>query len=432
MDFPRAPLPRMARVRQQLPDEHLPDVAGAVRDALTQGGLRDRIKPGRRVAITAGSRGIANIQAVIRTVAEEIRSAGAEPFVVPAMGSHGGATVEGQRAVLAEYGITEAEVGAPILATMDTFTVGHLDVGTACYMDRHAWEGDAVVIVGRIKAHTAFRGDIESGLCKMLSIGLGKQRGAETVHARGLKDTVPEVASVLLGSGKVALGLGLVENAYHKLHTVQAVGPDAFHATDAELLKLANGLLPRVPFDHLDLLIVDELGKNVSGSGMDYNIVGMWRRIGGEKRPDFNQIAVLNITPQSEGNGLGVGIAGFTNRRVFDQLDLQKTYMNGLTSGALEASKIPIVMASDREACEAALKAANPSGPPRVAWIKNTLELEGLLVSEALLPEVAEISTLVVDGEAADLACDASGRFVREGGRVLLTSEAGAAVAARG
>jgi hypothetical protein len=417
----------MARVRQELPDEHIEDVAGAVRDALAAGGLRERVKPGQRVAITAGSRGIANIQLVIRTVVEELRGVGAEPFVVPAMGSHGGATVEGQRAVLAEYGITEAEVGAPILATMDTHTVGHLDDGTPCYMDRHAWQGDAVVIIGRVKAHTAFRADIESGLCKMLAIGLGKQRGAETNHARGLAETIPAVASVLLASGKVALGLGLVENAFHKLHTIRAAAPDAFHQTDRELLTLSNTLLPRIPFDHLDLLIVDEIGKNVSGSGMDYNVVGMWRRLGGEKRPDFTRIAVLCITPQSEGNGLGAGIADFTTRRLFDQIDLQKTYMNGLTAGALEASKIPIVMASDRESCEAALKAANAKGAPRVAWIKNTLELQELLVSEALLPEVAGVATLVVDGEPAELAFDQDGAFVREGGRVLLSTEAGVA-----
>lgn len=423
MELPRMPLPRMARVRQQLPDEHVPDVAGAVRAALVQGRLSSRVSPGQRIAITAGSRGIANIATVIKTVVGELRAAGAEPFVVPAMGSHGGATVAGQRAVLAEYGITEAEVGAPVLATMDTTTVGHLDDGTPCYMDRHAWEADGVVVVGRVKAHTAFRSDIESGLCKMLAIGLGKQRGAETNHARGLKETIPAVASVLLASGKVLMGLGLVENAYHKLHTIRPAAPEQFHDTDRSLLVLANSLLPRVPFDELHLLIVDELGKNLSGSGMDYNVVGMWRRIGGEKRPNFQRIAVLNITPQSEGNGLGVGIADFTTRRVFEQLDLQKTYMNGLTAGAYDAIKIPVVMASDREACEAALKAANPSGPLRVAWIKNTLELQELLVSEALLPEVAEMPTLVVDGPPADLASDGTGAFVREGGRVLLTSE---------
>lgn len=428
MDLPRAPLPRMARVRQQLPDEHLPDVAAAVRAALAEDGLSQRVRPGQRVAITAGSRGIADIQTVIRAVVEELRAVGAEPFVVPAMGSHGGATVEGQRAVLAEYGITEAEVGAPILATMDTVEIGRLEDGTPCYMDRHAWEGDAVVIVGRVKAHTAFRAEIESGLCKMLAIGLGKQRGAETNHARGLAETIPAVASVILGTGKVALGLGLVENAYHKLHTIRATGPDGFHAADRDLLRLANSLLPRVPFDELDLLIVDELGKNVSGSGMDYNVVGMWRRIGGERRPFFKRIAVLSITPQSEGNALGMGIADFTTCRLFDQLDLQKTYMNGLTANAYDAIKIPIVMASDLEACEAALKAANTAEPPRVAWIKNTLELQELLVSEALLPEVEAIPTLVADGPVSELATDDNGSFVRERGRVLLASEAGAAV----
>jgi hypothetical protein len=236
------------------------------------------------------------------------------------------------------------------------------------------------------------------------------------------------VAEVILGTGKVALGLGLVENAYHKLHTIRATGSDGFHATDRELLRLANGLLPRVPFDELDLLIVDELGKNVSGSGMDYNVVGMWRRIGGEKRPFFKRIAVLGITPQSEGNALGMGIADFTTRRLFEQLDLQKTYMNGLTANAYDAIKIPVVVASDLEACEAALKAANTSRPARVAWIKNTLELQELLVSEALLPEVEAIDTLAVEGPPADLATDEAGNFVRERGRVLLASEAGATV----
>jgi hypothetical protein len=423
MDLPRATLPRMVRVRQQLPDEFLPDVAGAVRDALAAGRLRERVRPGQRIAITAGSRGISNIALVVRTCIEELKAVGAEPFVVPAMGSHGGATPDGQRAVLAEYGITETEVGAPILATMDTHTVGHLDDGTPCYMDLHAWGADGVLVVGRVKAHTAFRAEIESGLCKMLAIGLGKQRGAEANHARGLARTIPEVASVLLASGKVTLGLGLVENAYHKLHTVRAAGPDEFHETDRALLKLANVLLPRVPFETLDLLIVDQIGKNVSGSGMDYNVVGMWRRIGGEQRPDYARIVVLGITPQSEGNGMGMGIANFTTQRLFDQLDLQKTYMNGLTANAYDAIKIPIIMPSDLAACEAALKAALTTAPARVVWIRNTLELDEMLVSEALLPEIAGVASLVVDGEPAEFAIDGHGNFVREAGRVLLARE---------
>lgn len=420
MELPRAPLPRMTRVRQNLPDDHLPDVAAAVREALRSGGLAHRVTPGQRVAITAGSRGIVDIATVVKTVAEELRAIGAEPFVVPAMGSHGGATVEGQRAILAEYGITEAEIGAPILATMDTVVVGTLDDGTPCYLDRNAHEADAIVVVGRVKAHTAFRSDIESGLCKMVAIGLGKQRGAETIHARGLKDTIPAVARVSLGTGKIALGLGLVENAYHKLHTVRATGPDGFHATDRDLLTLANSLLPRVPFDELDLLIVDELGKNISGSGMDYNIVGMWRRIGGEKRPFYKRIAVLNITHQSEGNGLGVGIADFTTRRLFDQLDLQKTYMNGLTAGALDAIRIPVVLASDRECLEVALKSANAGDAPRVVWIRNTLDLQEMLVSEALLDKVRATPTLAVEGAPDALAFAGDGTLSREDARPVL------------
>ena len=413
MEFPRAPLPKMVRVRQTLPSDQIADVAAAVREALGQAGLATRVAAGQRIAITAGSRGIADIQLVIATVVDELRRLGAEPFVVPAMGSHGGATVEGQRAVLSEYGITEAEVGAPILATMETVELGRLDDGTPVYLDRNAYEADGIVVVGRVKAHTAFRGDVESGLCKMTAIGLGKQRGAETVHARGLRETIVEAARVTIERSRLVLGLALVENAAHRLHTIRAVTPDRFHDTDRELLRLANDLLPRVPFEELDVLVVDRLGKNISGSGMDYNVVGMWRRIGGEKRPFYKRIVVLDITPESEGNGLGIGIADFTTRRLFEQLDLHKTYMNGLTSGALDAIRIPIILSDDREAIEVALKSANPSGPPRIAWIKNTLDLGEIYVSEGLLPEVAARPTLTPEGEPSRWPFDEQGRAVR-------------------
>jgi hypothetical protein len=423
MELPRMALPRMVAVRQELPNEHLEDVAAAVKAALAEGGLAGRVESGQSIAITAGSRGIADIPLVISTVVAAVREAGGEPFVVPAMGSHGGATVEGQRGILSEYGVTEREVGAPIRATMETVVVGQLDDGTEVHLDRNAAEADGIIVVGRVKAHTAFRGEIESGLCKMTAIGLGKQRGAQTVHGRGLKETIPEVARVALGSSRIIFGLALVENAYHQLHTVRAAAPDRFHDTDRELLKVANELLPRVPFDELDLLIVGELGKNISGSGMDYNVVGMWRRIGGDKRPLYKRIAVLDITAESEGNGLGVGIADFTTRRLFDKLDLSKGYMNGLTAGAIDAIKLPVILGSDREALEVALKSVNPSGPPRVVWIKNTLALEEMLVSEGLLPEVEQTPTLVVAGEPASLDFDGDGTLVREG--------VGVAVAAR-
>ncbi len=257
MEFPRAPLPRMVRVRQTLPAEHISDVALAVREALTRGDFGQRVTRGQRIAITAGSRGVADIEVVIGTVVSELRALGAEPFIVPAMGSHGGATPEGQRALLAEYGITERETGASVLATMETVVVGELDDGTPIHLDRNAHEADGIVVVGRVKAHTGFRGDIESGLCKMTAIGLGKQRGAETIHGRGLRETIPAAARVTLGTGKVILGLALVENAAHKLHTIRAAAPEQFHETDSELLVLANQLLPRVPFEELDVLVVD-------------------------------------------------------------------------------------------------------------------------------------------------------------------------------
>ncbi|MBA2447076.1 MAG: DUF2088 domain-containing protein, partial [Chloroflexi bacterium] len=405
MPLPRAEIPQMVSVRQELPRERLDDVAGAVRQAFARGGVGERVRAGQRIAITAGSRGIADIQLVIATVVAELRRLGAEPFVVPAMGSHGGATVEGQRGVLAEYGITEREVGAPVLASMETVVIGQLEDGTSVHLDKHAHDADGIVVVGRVKPHTAFRGDIESGLCKMTAIGLGKQRGAQAIHARGLRDSIPEVARVTLARANVVLGLALVENAYHQLHTIEQANPGEFHDTDRRLLVVANGLLARVPFDELDVLVVGELGKNISGSGMDYNVVGMWRRIGGEKRPLYKRVVVLDITPESEGNGLGIGIADFTTRRLFTKLDLGKGYMNALTANAPETVKIPVILESDREAIEVALHSSN-SRAPRVVWIKNTLALEELLVSEALLPDVAGLPTLSVAGEPGPLAFD--------------------------
>jgi hypothetical protein len=402
--YPSLPIPRFFKIRQPLPGDHLADVAATVRAELDRLGLGSRLlKPGWSVAITAGSRGIADIPLVIRTVAEVVRGAGAEPFVVPAMGSHGGATPTGQRHVLAEYGITEHTVGAPIRATMDTVELGRLPDGTVVHFDAYAAAADATIVVNRVKAHTAFRGEIESGLCKMTAIGLGKQPGAEQVHAHGLRETIPLAASLSLERNNVVAGLALVENAAHELAIVRATLPTRFVDTDRELLKKANTYLPRIPFDHLHLLVVGWLGKNISGSGMDYNVVGMWRRIGGEQVPNFERIAVLDLTPESDGNGLGVGIADFTTRRLFAQLDLEKMYMNGLTASALAAIKIPIVLESDRQALGVALHSTGHGADARVAIVRSTLDLHDLWVSEALADEVAADRRLEVLGAVTDL-----------------------------
>ncbi|HEY0582633.1 MAG TPA: DUF362 domain-containing protein [Chloroflexota bacterium] len=403
-DYPRLALPRFVHVRQELPGDHVQDVAANVRAELARIGLAQRLQPGWSVAITAGSRGIADIPLVIRSVAEVVREAGAEPFVVPAMGSHGGATPDGQRHVLAEYGITEQSVGAPIRATMDTVELGRLPSGAVVHFDAHAARANATIVVNRVKAHTAFRGDIESGLCKMTAVGLGKQRGAEQIHAHGLREHIPLGASVALERANIVAGLALVENAAHQLAVVRATLPGGFLETDRQLLRTANSFMPRVPFDHLHLLVVGWLGKNLSGSGMDYNVVGMWRRIGGEPVPDFERIAVLDITDESDGNGLGVGIADFTTRRLYDKLDLSKMYMNGLTANALAAIKVPIVMDSDRQALEVALHSVGQSSTARVAIVRSTLELDEVWVSEALLDEVEANPRLHVLGPPAPLA----------------------------
>ena len=411
-DYPRLPLPRFFGVRQAMPHTRVTDVATAVRAELERIGLRKRLpKPGSSVAITAGSRGIADIALVIRTVAEAVRAAGGEPFVVPAMGSHGGATVDGQRHVLAEYGITEQSIGAPIRATMDTVELGTLPSGARVHFDAHAAAADATIVVGRVKAHTAFRGEIESGLCKMTAVGLGKQPGAEQMHAFGLREHIPLAASLSLAKSNVVAGLALVENAAHELAVIRATLPDGFLSTDRELLRTANEYLPRVPFDHLHLLVVGWLGKNISGSGMDYNVVGMWRRIGGEQVPNFERIVVLDLTPESDGNGLGVGIADFTTRRLYDKLDLAKMYMNGLTGNALAAIKIPIVLDTDRVAMEVALHSLGRSADARIAIVRSTLDLEEVWCSAALEAEVAANPRLERRGPLADLAFSATGEL---------------------
>ncbi|MER3406063.1 MAG: hypothetical protein C4289_13615, partial [Chloroflexota bacterium] len=305
-------------------------------------------------------------------------------------GSHGGATAEGQLEVLAGYGITEATMDCPILSSMDTVVLGTTPGGAAVHMDRNAYSADHTIVVGRVKAHTAFRGPIESGLCKMIAVGLGKQRGAEEMHAGGLGENIPPAAALAIERANILLGVAIVENSYDHTHTIRVVPPEKIHDTDRELLVLANSLLPRVPFDELDTLIVDWIGKNISGSGMDYNIIGMWRRIGGPRIPDYKRIVVLDLTPESHGNGLGVGAADFTTKKLVQKLDLRKMYMNCLTSNAIDAGKIPIALESDREAIEAGIKAAGVRhlAEARVVRIKNTLQLEELQVSEALLDQV--------------------------------------------
>ena len=405
-------MPRLARIRQRFPAEAIDDVPAAVHAAVIESGVATRLQPGAQVAITAGSRGIARIPTILAALVSSLRGLGAEPFVVPAMGSHGGATAEGQRSVLAGYGITEATVGAPVRSTMDVVQLGTTPQGVPVYMDRYAAQADGIVVAGRVKPHTGFRASIESGLCKMLAIGLGKQRGAEAIHARGLAENIPAVAAVAIAAAPVAMGLAIVENSYEQPYRIVGAPPERIHETDRELLVNAKALLPRIPFDDLDVLIVDWLGKNISGSGMDPNVIGLWRRLGGERRPDYRRIFVRDITPESHGNALGVGWADFTTRRLVEQIDYDAMYMNCLTANAPDVGRVPITLANDRVAVAAALKTAGAADTPRLARVHSTLQLEHLSVSEALLPEVTVNPHVEVLSAPVPMEFDAAGNLV--------------------
>ena len=414
MNFPRSPLPDVALVRRHFPTQHVEDVAGEVRDQLARVGLAKRVQPGQRIALTAGSRGVANIALILKTIGEELKKLDARPFIVPAMGSHGGATAEGQVELIAEYGITEKALGIPILASMETVILGETPFGAKVHMDRNAYEADGVILVGRIKNHTSFRASIESGLCKMMAIGLGKQRGAESIHDHGIARNIPEAARVMLATGKIVAGVGMVENAYHQTYKIVATPPEKIVETDMEMLVLASRLMPRVPFDELDVLVVDWMGKNISGSGMDPNVVGMWRGTNeAPSLPIYKRVVVLNVTPESHGNCVGLAAADFTTRKLMNQFDENKTYWNALTAGDPWAARTPMVLETDVEAVEVALRSASlEGGDPLLVRIKDTLDLEEFYVTAPLLERLSGSPEYEVLRDLAPMRRDGSGNLL--------------------
>ena len=400
-------LPRMYRIRQKLDPPVVADVAAAVRAEIAKLDLRGRLKPGGRVAVTGGSRGVANIAAILRATCDSLKTLGANPFIVPAMGSHGGGTAEGQREVLARYKVTPESMGVSILSSMETVEIGRMSWGLPVLVDRHATEADHIVLVNRVKPHTNFRCHVESGLMKMLVIGLGKHQGALLAHRAavdiGLDRMVPEVGRYSLGKLPILFGLGTVENARHQTARVQAMLPEVLEETEARLLKEAWSLLGRIPFDFLHLLIVDEIGKEISGTGMDPNVIGrMYFHPNEEpKIPRYIRILVRDLTARTAGNAVGMGLADFGTRRLAGKVNFHYTYTNALTGLSTMRSKMPIIFETDREAIQGALKTIGLTDPPdaKVARIRNTLALEHLQVSEALLPEIRERSDLeILDG----------------------------------
>ena len=385
--------PRMLRVRQTAQGTAINDVASVVREKISKLGLGKRVKPGQTIAITAGSRGITDINLITRAVVDECKSLGLAPFIVPAMGSHGGATADGQRQILETYGITEGAMGCPIRSSMEVVCIGNVkEIPVFC--DRNAWEADHIAVVGRVKAHTDFEGEIESGLFKMMAIGLGKQEGAQHYHRAGMDygyaEIFPTVGRKVLETARVLFGLAIVENACQETSRVESVLPADFWETEKSLLIQSNNLAAHLPFDNLDLLIVDEIGKEISGTGMDPSVIGrpLAQRI--PVKPKIRWVFVRDMSVQSDGNALGLGMADFTTKRLVDRIDYPRTLVNAITAANPNGARVPLTLANDKEVIEVALGmiGLTPPDRARLIRIKNTLQLTEIEVSESLLDEV--------------------------------------------
>lgn len=382
----------MVRVEQRFAAPELDDVPQAVHTALNEAGVLSRVSEGDRVAIAVGSRGVADIPILVRETAHAVRQRGAHPFIVPAMGSHGGATPEGQIEVLKQLGVTEASVGAPIVSGMDVVELGRLANGLPVYTDRRAYEADKIIVINRIKPHTAFRGPVESGLMKMITIGLGKQRGAEAAHAYSFKymaEHVLDMANLVLAKAPIIFGLGMLENAYDRPAKIVAIPAEKLAEIEPQLLLEAKALMPKILFDPIDVLIVDEIGKDISGDGMDPNITGRYATPYASGGPEVSRIVVLGLTEKTHGNANGLGTADITTRRAFEAIDWPQGYANALTSTVVSVIKVPMFLETDELAIKAAIKTCNAFDlrQVRIVRIRNTLRLKELWISESLLPE---------------------------------------------
>jgi hypothetical protein len=406
---------QLVKIRQRFDRGYLNDPGGAVRSQLSA--LDAAIRPGMRIAIAAGSRGIDNLALVVKEISDGIQARGAQPFVVPAMGSHGGATAEGQAAILKSYGITDATIGAPVRSTMDVVELPRGDLSFRIFMDRYAYESDGVILVNRIKPHTDFHGRYESGLMKMVLIGLGKLEGASAVHdfgIYGLRELIAPGAAQVLSTGKILAGVALVENAFHETLHVELLDAAAIPREEPRLLAMAKRHMPRLPVADVDVLVVDRMGKDISGVGIDPNITG---RIGvaGEHdaaAPRVGAMMVCELTAQTHGNAIGVGLADVITRRLFAGIDYDATYANVVTSSFLERGKIPVVAETDRDAFDIALRSCGhvPPGHERIVRILDTLHLEEVYVSPAIVDEISEREQIEIIGPGPKLF-DEAGRL---------------------
>jgi hypothetical protein len=386
-------IPRLVKIRQNFERPVVHDVEGVLLDRLSSSHVLNRVLPNMSIAIGVGSRGISNQPSILQTLIRELKAKRAEPFIFPAMGSHGGATADGQQNLLARMGITEQAMGAPIRSTMDVVDMGTAENGLTAWFDAYAAAADGIVLVNRIKPHVSFRGKYESGLMKMIAIGLGKQKGAEACHQLGMERMVDNIVAVgrkALSTGKILFGIALLENAYHETCRIETIPAQRMEGEEVALQEEAKRLEPRILFDRLDVLIIDEIGKNISGTGFDNNVVGRYHLPHMKSEgPFIKRITVLDITEASHGNGNGLGIVDFTTKRAFRKFSFEETYPNSLTSTVPASVKIPMVLKNDRLAIQAAIKTCNIADPRnvRLGRIRNTLEVHQMEISENLIPE---------------------------------------------
>lgn len=411
------PVPKMAKVKVDFENNEIRDLGSELKNKLEQDNIRKTVKPGMEIAIAVGSRGLDRLVEITAVTVQHLKEAGAKPFVVPSMGSHGGATSEGQREVLAHLGVTEESVNCEIRSSMEVVKLGELPNGLPVYLDKLAAEADGIVIINRVKPHTAFRGPVESGIMKMMSIGLGKQKGAEACHQLGFKymaENVPAMAKMIMEKKPILFGIATVENAFDKVAFIEVLTPKEIVEKEHELQQKAKELLPKLYFDQLDVLVINQIGKNISGDGMDPNITGRYPTPYAHGGPDVNKMVVLDLTPQTEGNANGVGTADFTTQRLVDKMDLEVTYANGLTSTVVAPTKIATTMPNDREAIQAAIKTCNILNFDGVKMVRihNTLELSEIEVSEALVEYVKQHPHMELITGANDLRFDNDGNLV--------------------
>jgi hypothetical protein len=387
------PIPKMVKVKQHFDNEQIEDVTKQLQEALQKKEVHKGIKKDMEIAVAVGSRGLDRLVETTKVTIDYLKQHGARPFIVPCMGSHGGATSHGQKAVLEHLGVTEEAVGAEIRSSMEVIQIDELENGLPIYVDKLASEADGIVVINRVKPHTAFRGPVESGIMKMISIGLGKQKGAEACHQLGFKymaENVPAMAKIIIDKMPILFAVATVENAFDRIALLEVLLPEEIEQREPELQKIAKQSLPKLFFDQIDVLVIDEIGKNISGDGMDPNITGRYPTPYAYGGPDVSKMVVLDLTKQTEGNANGVGTADFTTQKLVDKMNREVTYANGLTSTVVGPTHISTAMPNDKTAIQAAIKTCNilDFTKARVVRIKNTLEIGEIEVSENMLEDI--------------------------------------------